>query len=310
MKSGFIYSDDNKRYRTLNYEYRHRFGGKVSKVSLNGGFSCPNIDGTVGVGGCTYCCNGSGDFAGDATAPIKDQFDTVRARMDKKWSDARYIAYWQAFTNTHAPVAVLRSQFEQVLSYEGVVGISIATRADCLGDDVVEYLYELSQKTYLVVELGLQTIHDRTAKLINRGHDYNTFIVGYNKLKDRGINICVHIINGLPFETRQDMIESARRVGDLQPHIIKLHLLHIMEGTVMARQYNDGYFSLPTLEEYASIVCDQLRVIPPSVTIGRVTGDGDKERLIAPLWSLKKFTVINEIDKLMERNGYYQGDLL
>lgn len=310
MTNDFLYSDDNKRYHTLNFAYRTQFGSKVSKISLNGGFTCPNIDGTVGVGGCTYCSSGSGHFAGNICDPLDVQFEHIKTKMDKKWKDSRYIAYFQAFTNTYAPLDVIKKQYETALTFDNVVGISIATRADCLADDVVKYLSELSKRTYLTVELGLQTIHDKTALLINRGHDYTTFLKGYDKLKSYGINICVHLINGLPHETKEDMIASATEVGKLNPHIIKLHLLHIMTDTVLAHQYEQGMFPALELGEYVDIVCEQLRVIPATTALGRVTGDGEKSALIAPLWSLKKFVVMNEIDKRMEQLNYYQGDLL
>lgn len=310
MNNTFPYSSDNKRYHTLNYFYRNRFGCKISKISLNGGFTCPNIDGTVSTGGCTYCSSGSGGFAGNPCDPLDVQFSSIKEKMSKKWSDSKYIAYFQAFTNTYAPLDILQKQYEKALTFDNVVGISIATRADCLPDDVVDYLAQLSKKTYLTVELGLQTIHDKTALLINRGHNYATFLDGYNKLTKKGINVCVHIINGLPLETKQDMIDTATAVGSLNPHIIKIHLLHIMKNTVLCQQYNDGLFNALTLPEYVDIVCEQLRVIPSKVALGRVTGDGDKDLLVAPLWSLKKFVVMNEIDKKMELLNYFQGDLL
>lgn len=310
MNNTFPYSSDNKRYHTLNYFYRNRFGCKISKISLNGGFTCPNIDGTVSTGGCTYCSSGSGGFAGNPCDPLDVQFSSIKEKMSKKWSDSKYIAYFQAFTNTYAPLDILQKQYEKALTFDNVVGISIATRADCLPDDVVDYLAQLSKKTYLTVELGLQTIHDKTALLINRGHNYATFLDGYNKLTKKGINVCVHIINGLPLETKQDMIDTATAVGSLNPHIIKIHLLHIMKNTVLCQQYNEGLFKELTLPEYVDIVCEQLRVIPSKVALGRVTGDGNKDLLVAPLWSLKKFVVINEIDKKMELLNYFQGDLL
>ena len=308
MKSGFIYSDDNKRYHTWNYHLRHKFGCKVFKVSLNGGFTCPNIDGTKGYGGCTYCSSmGSGDFAGDECAPIHEQFAEIKERMHKKWSDAKYIPYFQAHTNTYAPADVLRGKFESVLAEENVVGLSIATRADCLEDDVLEYLSELNKRTYLIVELGLQSIFDKTGERINRCHTYAEFLEGYNKLSALGINVCVHLINGLPGENKEMMLESAAAVAALRPHCVKLHLLHVLKGTKIAAEYEQGGFRLLTLDEYVDIIVGQLELFSSETIIQRLTGDGAKESLIGPLWSLKKFVVLNEIDKEMQRRNTFQG---
>ncbi len=284
-----------------------KFGCKVFKVALNGGFTCPNIDGTKGIGGCVYCSGGSGDFAGDPSHNILSQFEEIKERMHRKWSSAKYIPYFQAHTNTYAPVKVLRERFEGVLAQDNVVGISIATRADCLEDDVLEYLSEISRRTYLIVELGLQTIFDETGERINRCHTYAEFLDGYNKLKARGINVCVHLINGLPGEDREMMLKSARAVAKLRPHCVKLHLLHVLKGTRLAEMYRNGEFELMTREEYVETIVNQLEVFPPETIIQRLTGDGGRDTLIGPMWSLKKFVVLNEIDKLMIRRDTYQG---
>lgn len=308
MENKFKYSSDNKRYHTWNYHLQQKFGGKVFKVALNAGFTCPNIDGSRGEGGCTYCSSsGSGDFAGDPAHSILAQFDEVKTKMHQKWSDAKYIPYFQAHTNTYAPASVLRERFEPVLAKEGVVGISIATRADCLEDDVLEYLSELNERIYLIVELGLQTIFDETGEKINRCHTYAEFLDGYEKLRKRNINICVHLIDGLPGETKEMMIESARAVAALKPHCVKLHLLHVLKNTRLAEQYARGEFDLLTLEEYVDIIVSQLEVFPKECIIQRLTGDGGRDTLIGPLWSLKKFVVLNEIDKLMVGRDTYQG---
>lgn len=306
----FKYSDDNKLYHTWNYHLRHKFGCKVMKIALNAGFTCPNIDGTKGYGGCTYCSeSGSGDFAGDPKDSILLQFEDIKAKMHKKWHKGKYMPYFQAHTNTYASVGVLRERFEGVLALDDVVGVSIATRADCLGEDVLDYLSELNERTYLIVELGLQSVFDETGERINRCHTYADFLDGYNKLTERGINVCVHLIDGLPGETPEMMIESARRVGELKPHCVKLHLLHIIENTVMAKQYERGEVTPLTKDEYVDIIVRQLEVIPPEVVIQRLTGDGARDSLIAPLWSLKKFEVLNSIDKQMVKMGTYQGRL-
>lgn len=307
MENTFRYSNDNKRYHTWNYHLHQKFGCKVFKVALNGGFTCPNIDGTKGYGGCIYCSGGSGDFAGDPSHTILAQFEEVKARMHKKWHEAKYIPYFQAHTNTYAPAHVLRERFEGVLAKENVVGISIATRADCLKDDVLDYLSELNERTYLIVELGLQTIFDKTGDLINRCHTYAEFLEGYEKLQRRNINVCVHLIDGLPYETQDMMIESAKAVAALRPHCVKLHLLHVLKNTRLAEMYENGDFPLMTLEEYVDTIVKQLEVFPEETIIQRLTGDGGRDSLIGPLWSLKKFVVLNEIDKLMIKRDTFQG---
>lgn len=307
----FVYSDDNKLYHTWNYHLRHKFGCKVMKIALNGGFTCPNIDGTKGYGGCTYCSSsGSGDFAGDVNESMIRQFESIKAKMHLKWKEGKYMPYFQAHTNTYAPAEVLRNRFEGVLRQPGVVGISIATRADCLKEDVLEYLTELNKRTYLIVELGLQSIFDKTGERINRCHTYAEFLKGYNELKKRNINICVHLIDGLPGETAEMMIESARTVGKLNPHCIKLHLLHVLKNTAMAKELSDGKVKLLDMEEYVDIIVRQLEVLPPDVVIQRLTGDGARDSLIGPMWSLKKFEVLNSIDREMAARNTWQGRLL
>ena len=309
MENKFKYSLDNKRYHTWNYYLRKKFGGKVFKVSLNGGFTCPNIDGTRGCGGCTYCSSmGSGDFAGDPKMNIIGQFHEVKKSLHKKWPEAKYIAYFQANTNTYDTVENLKKRFEPVLAEENVVGLSIATRADCLPDDVVEYLADLNERTSLIVELGLQSIYDKTGERINRCHTYSEFLEGYNKLKDKGIDVCVHLIIGLPGETPEMMIESAKTVAALKPHSIKLHLLHILKDTAIEKEYLAGEFEVLSRDEYVKIIVDILEILPEDIVLQRLTGDGGKESLVAPLWSLKKFVVLNEIDKEMVRRNCYQGD--
>lgn len=306
--NSFPYSDSNKRYHTWNYHLRNKFGRKIFKVSLNAGFTCPNIDGTKGVGGCSYCSSkGSGDFAGNAAEPLRVQFDSVREKMHQKWPDADYIVYFQANTNTYAPLVKLKEYYEEVLSFPGVVGLSIATRPDCISEEIADYLEDLSRRTYLIVELGLQSVFDETGERINRCHTFEEFLDAYQMLERRKIPVCIHLINGLPGETPEMMKESVRRVAVLRPHSVKLHLLHILKGTRIAGEYERGEFRLMELDEYASLVCDQLELLPQETVIQRITGDGKKEELIAPLWSLKKFVVMNEIDKEMKRRDSFQG---
>ena len=307
MDSGFKFSLDNKRYHTWNYHLRTTFGKKVFKVALNAGLTCPNIDGTKGVGGCTYCLSGSGEFAGDPGDDILVQFEEVKAKMHKKWPDALYIPYFQANSNTYAPVPVLKELFEPVLKKDGVIGLAIATRADCITDAVLDYLSDLNSRTYLITELGLQTVFDETGKRINRCHSYADFLKGYERLKSRNIKVCVHLIEGLPHETPEMMLKSAKTVAGLRPDFVKLHLLHILKGTKIAEEYENGDFDTLTLSEYVNIICDCLEVFHENTVIQRLTGDGGRDTLIAPLWSLKKFVVLNEIDKELLRRNSFQG---
>lgn len=308
MQNPFPYTLDNKRYHTWNYHMRTTFGKKMMKIPLDAGFSCPNIDGTKGWGGCVYCSPaGSGDFAGDAALAMAAQFSQVCAQMGGKWPGADYIAYFQAHTNTYTSVAELRSKVEQVLYLPKVVGVAIATRADCLPPEMVGYLTALSRQTWLLVELGLQTIHDQTANRINRCHEYADFLQGYRQLQQAGIQTCVHLINSLPGEDREMMLESARTIGALKPHSIKLHMLHVLQGTKAAKLYAAQQLPLLTREEYIALICDQLEWIPPQTVIQRLTGDGKAEDLIAPLWTKNKTTLLNAIDRELVRRGSWQG---
>ncbi|PGY09899.1 TIGR01212 family radical SAM protein [Bacillus sp. AFS031507] len=312
----FPYASDDKRYHTWNYHLRGQFGHKVFKVALDGGFDCPNRDGTVAHGGCTFCsASGSGDFAGNRVETLETQFNEIKEKMHTKWKDGKYMAYFQAFTNTHAPVDVLREKYESVLNQEGVVGLSIATRPDCLPDDVVEYLAELNERTYLWVELGLQTVHERTASLINRAHDFQCYKDGVTKLRKHGIRICSHIINGLPLESYDMMMETAHEVAKLDVQGIKIHLLHLLKGTPMVKQYEKGMLEFLSQEDYVNLVCDQLEILPPEMIVHRITGDGPIDLMVGPMWSVNKWEVLNAIDaKLKERNSwqgkFYQGNLV
>lgn len=309
LNNPFPYSLDHHRYHTWNYHLQDYFGEKVFKVSLNAGFTCPNIDGKVAVGGCTFCSvKGSGDFAGNPAHEIIEQFELIKTRMHQKWPQVtKYIGYFQAFTNTYAPLPILKEKFEAVLAQPGVVGLSIATRADCLPDDVVEYLADLNQRTYLWVELGLQTMHDSTAKKINRGHDLQTFTLGVQKLQQHHIRVCAHIINGLPGEDTKMMLQTAQYVADLGVAGVKIHLLHVLKNTNMARLLSSEKLQLMDKEVYCELVADQLEHFPRTCVIHRLTGDGAPDDLLGPMWSLKKFDVINSIDKILLARDSYQG---
>lgn len=298
----------DKRYHSWSYHLKQTFGEKVFKIPLDAGFDCPNRDGTVATGGCTFCSErGSGDFAGDRQDDIVTQFHKVKEQMHKKWPKGKYIGYFQAYTNTYAPVSVLQEKYEAILQQDGVVGLSIATRPDCLPDDVVEYLAELNERTYLWVELGLQTVHEKTAELINRAHDYACYVEGVEKLRKHNIRICSHIINGLPLETKEMMMETVREVVKLDIQGIKIHLLHLMKRTPMVKQFEKGLVKFLEFDEYIELVCDQLEIIPPHIIIHRLTGDAPADMLIGPIWSMKKWEILNAIDKELERRNSWQG---
>ena len=299
---------DNKRYYTLNCFYKNKFNTKVCKVSLNAGFSCPNKDGSVGTGGCIFCSKlGSGDFAGDVSLDLVSQFNQVKNIMNKKWPDTKYIGYFQANTNTYADVGTLKKYYETILDLDNVIGLSIATRCDAISDEVLDYLTELNKKTFLTVELGLQSIHDKTLKYINRGHDLKSFEECFRKLKKRGINVVVHIINGLPYETKEMMIDTVKYLNKLGIDGIKIHMLHILKDTKLANIYEKEKFHVLSKEEYIDITINQLEYLNPDVVIHRITGDPDIKDLIEPKWLIKKFCVLNDIDKEMVRRNTYQG---
>lgn len=299
---------DNKRYYTLNYFYKKTFNSKVFKVSLNAGFTCPNKDGSKGIGGCIYCSpSGSGDFAGNIKDNLVKQFNEVRDIMLKKWPEAKYIAYFQANSNTYAPVEELKEKYESVINLPGVIGLSIATRPDCFNKEIYDYLEELNKKTFLTVELGLQTIHEKTNKLINRGHSLKEFEDCFKELKKRNIKVIVHIINGLPGETKEDMLETVKYLNNLKIDGIKIHMLHITKHTKLADMYESEPFHVLTKDEYIDIVVDELELLNEDIVIARITGDPVRSDLIEPTWLLKKFVVLNDIDKEMVRRDTYQG---
>jgi len=307
----FPHPKTRKRYNTLNSYLREKYGTKVFKVMINAGFTCPNIDGTVAYGGCTFCnSKGSGDFAGNPKDSLITQFNQVRDLMHIKWPNAKYIGYFQAFTNTHAPLDVLKEKYEAILAADpNVIGLSIGTRPDCLPDDIIEYLEELNGRTNLWVELGLQTIHDETGKLINRAHDYQTFLVGLAKLRAKNIDVIVHIINGLPYETDKMMLETAREVGKLDIQGLKIHLLHVMKKTAMANMVNKNMMRFLERNEYIDLVVRQLEVINPEIIMHRITGDGPRENLVGPKWSINKWEILNQIDTTLDERCTYQGRL-
>lgn len=304
----FKYTLDNKRYHTLNYYLRNKFNSKVCKISLNAGFTCPNIDGTKGYGGCIYCSkSGSGEFGGNPSKSLVEQFNDVKEVLAKKWSNAKYIAYFQARTNTYAPLEVLKEKYETVLKIDNVIGLDIATRCDAISDDTLDYLEELSKRTFLTIELGLQTTKEETSILINRGHTLKEFDDMVKKLRDRNINVVVHIINGLPYENEDDMLNTVMHLNKLDIQGIKIHMLNIVKDTPLEVLYNKEKFHILTKEEYIDIVIKQLELLDEKIVIHRITADPDIKSLVEPKWLVKKFCVLNDIDKEMVRRDTYQG---
>lgn len=300
----FLYTLDNKRYHTLNYFYKTKYGKKVFKVSLNAGFSCPNFKNGHG---CIFCSHQSGDFAGNKKDDLKTQFEMIKTNMEKKWPDSYYIGYFQAATNTYAPLSILKEKYETILTIPNVVGLSIATRSDAIEEDTMDYLEELNKKTNLTIELGLQSIHEETLIRINRGHTLENFTKCVKELQKRNIPVVVHIINGLPYESKEMMLETVKYLNKLNIDGIKIHMLHILKNTPLEKMYQKEKFPILTKEEYIDIVCEQLALLNPKIVIHRITGDPTKEDLIEPNWLLKKFCVLNDIDKEMKKRDYYQG---
>lgn len=298
----------DKRYNSLNYFLRNKFEEKVFKISLDGGFTCPNRDGKVAKGGCTFCSSrGSGDFAGSRILPISEQFENIKIMMNKKWKSDKYIAYFQAYTNTYAPVEELRQKYEEAINKEGVVALALGTRPDCIDDEVLDLLEEINKKLYVWVEIGLQTIHNETARAFNRGYDLEVFDKAIEGLKSRGIDTVVHAIFGLPGETREQMLETVDYIAKTGVRGVKFHLLHLMKNTRMVKDYEEGRLKFLTQDEYVSLVCEAISRVPEDMVVHRLTGDAPRDMLIGPMWSLKKWEILNAIDKTLEDNNLYQG---
>lgn len=309
----FLYSDTNKRYHTYDYYLRHAFGEKCAKIPLDGGFTCPNRDGKCGTGGCIYCSErGSGEFAPSALLPIEEQYEIGRERLRAKWGALKCIPYFQAYTNTYAPLSRLQELFDKAVALPDAVGLNVATRADCLSPEIVDYLASLSERTVVTVELGLQSVHDETAARINRGHTFADFLAGYRLLRDRAprVRICVHLILGLIGENDEMMVESAQRVGELAPNEVKFHSLYVLKNTKMAEIYHNGGYIPLTRERYVDLVVKGICLMPADTVIGRLTGDGVENELIAPLWTQNKRCVLNEIDKKFYNENLWQGKRL
>ncbi|GIM28993.1 TIGR01212 family radical SAM protein [Clostridium polyendosporum] len=297
-----------KRYHSLNYFLREKFGEKVFKISLDAGFTCPNRDGTISRGGCIFCSErGSGDYAGERCFSISKQFEHIKEMMAKKWKNGKYIAYFQAYTNTYAPIEVLREKYEEAISQEDVVALAIATRPDCLTEEVLDLLQEMNKRVYTWVELGLQTVNEDTAKVINRGYKLNVFEEAVRNLRIRGIDVVVHTIFGLPGEDEKDMLKTVDYVAHCDIQGVKFHLLHLMKDTPLVKLYEQGRIKFLSQEQYISLICKSISMLPQDVVVHRLTGDAPRALLIGPMWSLKKWEVLNDIDKYMEDNSSYQG---
>lgn len=299
----FKYTLDNKRYHTLNYFLKNKFGSKVIKVPIDAGFSCPNKL----TGGCIYCKENSKANIIQKKENLIDQFQNTKNILLKKWPNSKYIAYFQSGTNTYTDVETLKNTFNPFLKLKDVVGISIATRPDCLNDEILNYLKELNEKTFLIVEIGLQSVNNKTLELINRGHTKEDFDECIKKLKKSNIFTVVHIINSLPFETKDDMLSTVKHINSLDIDGIKIHMLFVEKNTELHNLYNKESFHILTKKEYIDIVCDQLELLNEEIVIERITGDPIKEDLIEPKWLLKKFCVLNDIDKEMKNRNSYQG---
>lgn len=286
-----------RRYYSLDYYLKEKFGEKLYKLSLDGGMTCPNRDGKISYGGCIFCSEGgSGDFAASSKMNIDRQIEYAKSLVSKKFDGERYIAYFQSYTNTYAPVEYLRKLFMPVIMREDIAVLSIATRPDCLGKDVLELINELTKIKPVWIELGLQTIHKKTADLINRGYELECYDAAVKNLKSVGADVITHTIIGLPYETKEQILQTADYIGKSGADGIKLQLLHILKNTKLAEIYRTGAFETLTEDEYVSIVADIINILPKNIVIHRLTGDGDKNILISPLWSCDKRRVLNRIN--------------
>lgn len=303
------YVNEQHRYYTLDYYYRNKYNSKVFKVALNGNFTCPNRDGKISYNGCIFCSEkGSGDFAGDKELPLKEQFKQIKELLLKKWPNSKYIPYFQANTNTYGPLENIKKLFNEAIELDkDIVAIAIATRPDCISDEILQYLNELNKVKPVTIELGLQTIHNSTAKIINRGYELSVFEDCVKRLNTFNIDVVVHIINGLPNETKEMMLDTVKYLNTLNIQGIKIHSLFILKNTKLAEMYFNNEFNILSIDEYIDITVEQLAIIRDDIVIHRINGDAPKDLLIEPQWSLKKLVVMNEIDKEMKKRNYYQG---
>lgn len=299
---------NNKAYNGLDGYFKKIFGKKVIKIALDMGATCPNLDGTKSTKGCTFCSGGSGDFS-TSGQDIIEQLNKGKELVCKKWKDGLYMPYFQSYTNTYLPVNYLKERVDRLLLEKDVVGISISTRPDCISDEMLCYLENLSKRTFLIVELGLQSAKDDTLKLINRGHSVKDFDDCYKRLKSKGIKVCVHIVDGLIGETKEDMLTTAKYLASIKPDFVKIHLLYFINGTIDTLRYQNGEIKPLLKQEYIDILVSQIELLPQSVVIERLTGDGDKSKLIAPKYSTDKRGMLSAIDNAFRDRNTYQGRL-
>jgi len=298
----------NKRYRTLNYELKKTFGGKVIKLAIDGGFTCPNRDGTVGSRGCLFCSEeGSGEFAGDRSKSITSQMLQQKKLLKKKWNTDLVIPYFQSFTSTYDNIKNLKAKYDEAISFKGSLGLALATRPDCLEDKKIQLLSEYAEKHLVWVELGLQTIHENTSNLIRRGYTLEIFEDALKRLNKRKIKTVVHIIVGLPGESKSDIMETVKYISNQKIWGVKFHLLHVLKNTDLEDYYYKNKFKLLKKEEYINIICDSLELLRDDIVVHRVTGDGRKSDLIGPRWSLDKLRVISGIDMELKSRNTHQG---
>lgn len=297
----------NKHYNSLNEYYKEKYGKKVYKLSINGGMTCPNRDGKIDSRGCIFCSEGgSGEFSSEFNIDIVNQLENAKQRVKSKTKDNMYVAYFQPFTNTYADIDYLRKIYYKAINPDYIVELSIATRPDCIDNNVLDLLSEINEIKPVTIELGLQTIHEKTAEYIRRGYDLEVYDKAVNDLHERGINVVTHVIIGLPYETEQMILDTVKYVGRITDGI-KLQLLHIIKDTDLEKEYNSKKFEVLTLEEYTEIICKSIELLPKNVIIHRITGDGSKRTLIAPLWSADKKKVLNYINKQLEEHNVTQG---
>ena len=309
--SPFCYSDTNKRYYTYSYYLKQQYGRKLAKIPLDAGFTCPNRDGTKGYGGCRFCSSqGSGDTIMHSGKDLQMQYEAGLERARRKWPDAAGIAYFQSFSNTYAPLPELRRILEPVFRWGDVAEVSIATRPDCLDAEKIEWLSKMGQIKPVWIEMGLQSAKDATMAAMNRGHGTEELAACMQQLKGTGIRTCLHIINGLPGENHEDMMDTARLVARLKPDAVKIHMLHVISDSSLGQEYLQAPFPLLSMEDYVQIVCDQLEILPPKIVVERITGDGVAENLLAPEWTVKKRVTMNAVDRELARRDSWQGKYL
>lgn len=307
MDNPYPYSEDNKRYQTWNYYTKRHYGHRLYKVPLDADFTCPNRDGTVGYGGCVFCAGGSSSFPGHTSIDLWQQYLERKPIFENKWPTGQPLAYFQSYSNTYGTLEHIKELYAPFIEAPEIAGLVIATRTDCLNDDILGYLVAVSQKKEVWLELGLQSIHDQTLKEMNRGHDYASFRKMIRQVAKTPLKTSVHIIDGWPSETREMQLETAKAVGKMRVNAVKIHMLHVLRGTQLATRYEQEYFPLLRKEEYVSLVAEQLTYLNPRMVIERITGDGLPSQLITPLWTVKKISVINDIDKEMVRRNWWQG---